>query len=323
MKYLLIILFVLFLGTDTVCGDVVLKRIVDSDNSGNGIWGLYDENGQEVNTNGTTTNGFQEAIDYIQDHGYPLRLIGGGYKQDGTDVSIIYCTSPIYIKPFEKITIHADSVSIIFAPNVRVNGITIDSGLMADIRITGQIGYSGDMAAVAFKPVNGLPLSSATPAMANNKFEFCAIALYGNYGATSKVVDFDASVGAITNNIFNFVEINNGGYGLHVNGLINNQITFGEVHGSNLAGVTISANSWGNTFNGMIESSTGSVGLDMFGNNNIFIGSISNQEGNLAVGYKLEPDSKGNIAILSKCDGGLPVQDSSGNTTNVIIKGGN
>lgn len=44
------------------------------------VWIVYKEDGSELDTTGTTTQGLQEAIDYAVNNGFDLEILGGGLK---------------------------------------------------------------------------------------------------------------------------------------------------------------------------------------------------------------------------------------------------
>lgn len=61
---------------------VVMARTANSTNDTltSAQWKVYDQDGIEIDTTGTTTQGLQEAINYAARYGYDLRVTGGGIK---------------------------------------------------------------------------------------------------------------------------------------------------------------------------------------------------------------------------------------------------
>ncbi len=315
-------------------GKVSMLRVADSNNGGVGQkWEVYDPYGDIVDITGTKTNGLQEAINYAQMFGFDLNVPGGGYTSNpGTDVSIIWCQEPLIFAPLEKMAVDVDSVSVMFSPtHVRGNAIIFDSALMATVRWGGQIGYAGDMAAIAFKPTTEIPLSGGK-AIVDCKFEFCAVAGYGNIDPDAKIISMDGTDGPITNNIFEFVELNNGAYSLHMdgvgNGVVNNKITIGEAHQATKVGVAVGVSggygttTFGNEISARVEPAAGATGVDVYGKDNLMMLNVSSQEGMPTVGLNLQPSARKNTIISSKLMGTTPFIDNSTTQDNVTIGSG-
>lgn len=321
---------------------VSMFRTTDTNNSGqNGVWHVLVPKAGELDISSSTTDGLQEAINYACRYGYDLHVHGGTYKPgswpgpytpgEGTDVSILYLAAAITIPAVEKLVFRIDALSIIFAPSVKGNAITFDSGVMIDFEMKGgQIGYSGDNAAVRIYPANPLPYSSTGPGMANCRFIFSAIALYGDWGATAKGLIFDTSVAGIQNSIFEAFEVNFGYYGIFVDaqhGFAGNIVKCSGVHQQTgfCVGLdndaTNGAGCRGNRFDLTCSPGNGGSGIDIFGTDNIIDICVSNDEGTCNTAIVLEASAQRNIITCARLEGSTKVNDNSTYRNNVIHYG--
>ena len=315
---------------------VKMFRIKNSINDGSGgIWKVFVPGGVELDTTGTTTQGLQEAINYAVRYGYDLEVEGGGIKPgnwpapftpgEGQDVSIIQCSTGISFPPMQKIRIRIGSATINFTGAVTGVAMNFDSCMMVDFEHRGgQIVAVTASNAVAFVPTGELPYDAAGPAITNSRFIFSAIVS----GATNRGIHFDATSGPIVNSKFDFMEINEGSEGIQVSpgthGFIENQVSCTDIHGQDIAvdvgnGATGATNIYGNIWNLQADPATGSIGVDIWGTNDIYNISVTDQEGTPAVGLKLESTATGNIINCARLNATTEIQDLS-NQSNQIIR---
>ncbi len=322
-------------------------RLINTPGTTN-TWTLYNPTGGVIPTIGTTTNGLQEAINYITTYGYNLEVIGCTTPPyPGNQFGIIFCSTGLVFPALRTTTIRMVGVHIIFTSAVTGAGITFDSMDEVDIQINGEIVYQGNGNAVSFRPVNPVPVDGGTFIDAS-RVHIDAIATNG--GNPNCCVIFDTSAGAASISFLDFScnELNGAGaanqppvclYGVLVgNPQANtsfemNKITLGHVHECIHTGVQIGTtqtnqtNMRGNIWDiGSIKCSgqPTAYGFDTFGEGDLVrIGMITNEEGAFNNGIVCNVGANGNNVQVGGIIGntGPGVVFSNGSYQNTVYVG--
>lgn len=286
---------------------VNMYRTSDSNNTLTvpAVWRVDDQNGNPISTVGSLTQGLQEAINYASFNGYDLRVHGGGIaRKNGQDVAILDCWGPIIVPPLQGVDwrIHA-TINFRAAGAPYPVAIGFDSVMNSDIKFTGQIVCNPWIGAgVAIAPVNLLPNDvGAGPVITASRFDFHSIVKLGHDGCC---VDLDARLGAITGNIFRFLEPNSGVTGVQARCSASkcfdsNDITVLECHGQYTGinagcGPTGADNFRGNTWNVKVFPRNASCGIEVWGCYDHWFASIENREGHPVNGITLNTTARSN-----------------------------
>ena len=123
-----------------------------------------------LDTNGSTTSGFAEAVKYAFDEGWDIFVYGKGqFSETGN----YHFAGPLSIPEFQGKTIHMYNVNLIFGPQVTESALEFDSTMIGDIQIYGTINASYAEYGVHFNPRNYHPLDGClygTLAITDSRF---------------------------------------------------------------------------------------------------------------------------------------------------------
>ena len=269
------------------------------------------------------TNGLQEAINWFCQYGYDCEVLGGtciggnwpppyGPGPTTGDLTCLACQAPIIVPAMEKGRFIINGVSIIYtgpATNAMWVWDSFEIGYF-DSRGSQLVGDAAG--GMCFVPRTAWPIDPNGPTIASATFNVGAICV-GN--STGYCVQLNATEGPIINSKLSFEELNGGAYGIMavggIHGIQNNTIRSQFTHGN--AAVAIGVGSGpsdnsicGNRWDVFVDGTAGSVGIDVWGNRDVFTGSVS---GPNLVGLKQETGSYGNKFLLGRCEGSTPIQD--------------
>jgi len=303
--------------------NVNMYRVTDSGNDPSvspATWVVENDWGAIIDTTGTQTQGLQEAINYAAEHGHDLRVHGGGIaRKNGQDVAIIVCTVPIVIPPVQGVDWHIHA-SIVFGGTPYPVAIQFDSAMNSVFKITGQIVCPpGWGCGVQIKPRNLLPNDTfAGRVVTACRFDISSVVLLGDLGTC---IDLDATQGAITGNMFRFLEPNRGSNGIRVKAgattcFDHNDIVALEVHGQTTginSGCTAAGSAlvYGNTWSVKIFPRGGSCGVELWSHHDRWIVSVGNREGAVVCGITLNPTAHSNLIDILLNQAQLPVNNAS------------
>lgn len=310
-----------------------VKGVVNMYRTGSGTWAVYAPDLSAIDISASNTDGLQEAIDYACTEGYDLHVHGGGIKpgSPATDIAVINCTVGIVFPPMQNKVIRIGACTVNFTGAVTGTGVFFDSCMMIDLDWCGQIVYTGNGRAVEFKPTSGVPYD-AVVACVDSKFKFNHIALTG--GTNPICLYFDTTNGPVQGCLFEGFEFNGidvaGSRGIVLeiatNGIISNTFRVNRIHLCKSVALSIGTSTTGqanihsNIFECMIYGATGgtTAGIDVFGQYNMFIGAILNNEGALTYGVHWESGASNNSFIIFRNNGTTAVQNDSGGATNKV-----
>jgi hypothetical protein len=315
-----------------------MYRTINSNNSTPGKWVVLTPEGP-LNTTGTTTEGLQEAIDYITEYGYDLYVYGSPVAPpnfpppytsfNGQEPAIMFLNSPITFYPLQKGVIKILDVTLNFNSPVTGAAITFDSIIIADIDFSGsQIVCATALTGVLFKPTNYLPNDAAAGVVISDcRIKLCAVVV----PAGSICVSIDCTTGPFIGVDLNISELNGGAYGVLVNpatnGFIANKIFVLDAHlqtGSALLLGTNATNgvlAYGNIIEFIAQPATGGLGLDIWGINNIIKTTVLSSQGVVPVAIKFESSAAQNIILAGQLQATALAQDASTAKSNVIQYG--
>jgi hypothetical protein len=272
---------------------------------------LQQADGQIVDVSSSPSAGIQELFDYCRDNFADAYIVGG--VESSTFGPIVYNSQvPIVLHPQQGFRLDTGIITINFTSNLgSQNGLTIESSIIADVRIRGQIVYFGSSYAVAFKGTQQVPLDPVT-SISDNSYFIGAVAVVEN----ANCVLFDGSVAF--NNIF-FNEINGGQIGVDVRdstagvagNYARNRFNCRHIHGQFSTGVRVRGGGGGNIWEVNVEPDFGRnpIGIDTGISNDIwFANLVSNGQPSLIV----RSGARRNQFHLMEVQGGI--QDSGTNT---------
>ena len=317
---------------------VAMYRTVNSNNSTPGKWVVLTPEGA-LDTTGTTTQGLQEAIDYITEFGYDLYVFGSPVappnfpppytSYNGQEPAIIFLDSPITFYPLQKGVIKILDVTLNFNSGVTGAAITFDSIIIADIDFSGsQIVCAAATTGVLFNPTNNLPNDAAAGKVISDcRIKLCAVVM----PAGGNCVSIDCTTGSFIGVDLNISELNGGAYGVLVNpatnGFIANKIFVLDAHLQTSSAVLIGTNAtngvlaYGNNIEFFAQPAVGGVGIDLWGTGNIVKATVLNAQGVPAVCIKLESSASQNIIQAGTLQGTVLIQDASTAKSNLIQYG--
>lgn len=318
---------------------VIMYRTVNSNNSTPGKWVVLTPEGP-LDLTGTTTEGLQEAIDYITEYGYDLYVYGSPVappnwpppyaSYNGQEPAIMFLEGPIVFYPLQKGVIKITDVTLQFGGSVTGAAITFDSIMIADIDFSGsQIVCASAATGVLFVPTNTLPqdASAGGPVITDCRIKMCAVVM----PAGSNGIVVDCTNGPFIAVDLNISELNAGANGFLVDpathGFINNKIFILDAHSHTSYAVAIGTNAtngvnaYGNIIEMLAKPAAGCVGLDMWGVDNIVNASILANQGLPVVAIKLESSAEQNVIQAGRLQGTTLIQDLSTNKSNLIQYG--
>lgn len=225
----------------------------------------------------TNTAGVQELIDEAVSGGYDMHITGG--EESSTGGGIVYNINQSVVFPaMQGKRITSGAVTLNINSNVGANpGIVFDSTMLVDVDINGQVVYWGTGDAILFRPVNPVPVDNMVT-IVDSRFRILATVQLGNT-TNNAAVNLVGDQGAITNNVFDFHEINDGDWGIivatpnhevarnrfysaHVHNQSNTSVKVGHVHNhANNAKIT------GNKWDVVCEPDSGKRGFDTYARN--------------------------------------------------------
>jgi hypothetical protein len=317
---------------------VTMYRTVNSNNSTPGKWVVLTPEGA-LDTTGTTTQGLQEAIDYITEFGYDLYVYGSPVAPpnfpppytsfNGQEPAIIFLDSAITFYPLQKGVIKILDVTLNFNSGVTGAAITFDSIIIADIDFSGsQIVCAAATVGVSFNPTNYLPNDQAAGVVISDcRIKLCAVVV----PAGSTCVLINCTNGPFIGVDLNISELNGGAYGVLVNpatnGFIANKIFVLDAHLQTSAAMLIGTNAtngvlaYGNSIELFAQPAVGGVGLDIWGINNIIKTTVLSSQGVVATAIKFESSAAQNIVLAGQLQATTLAQDASTAKSNVIQYG--
>ena len=299
---------------------VRMYRTADSGNDPSvnpAVWVIEKPDGTVLSTTGTQTQGLQEAINYALAYGYNLHVSGGPVKGGGQDPSIINCIAPVSVPPMQKGRIVIEGCTLNFGPSMSY-AMRFDSMMLAALEMPGTqvVCGPGIGIGILFKPENELPQDLAGPVITSSRFQIQSVVMTG----TGTPIVFDASIAPISSNVFEIIEPNGGNDGVTVvpgvGSFDHNTLNIRDCHGqttcirqgnNSLYGQKI----FGNTWNVQCDPRGGSVGVEMWGQNDDWIISVTNMEGQPVNGITLNQSAQKNRIHFLRNDATNKVNNAS------------
>lgn len=325
---------------DIRTGWVQMYRTSDagSDPSANpATWVVRAPDGSYVSTSGTTTQGVQEALNYIAANGYNLFINGGGgINTSDVDVATIHCTSAIDFPPMFKQAVIARGITFNFGGSATY-GFKIDSMMMALIDVRScqvVVGTSTYETGVWLRPRTA---NAVDPAIAITASDL----LFGSivHGKSTSVgLLIDPTEGPILDGVFIEVHEPNGkgasgsdtaAYGVRIldhatNVVKSTTMRILDAHGHGTASVAIGssttngANIHSNHFDIHCDPGGSSIGLDLYGAYNSIIARINDDEGTATTGINIRSSAVYNHIIAARIEATTKIADASAGFTNLI-----
>ena len=256
---------------------------------------IQKEDGSILDVSKSKSSGLQELFDYCFSNRVDGYIMGGASPVGGP---ISYVSSvPIHLHPSQGFRLDTGAVTLLFDESIGSQpALTIDSCMMVDLRIRGQIVNRSTGYAVAFKPENTLPLDTFVgPTIVDSCFYILTVATRGQ-GILME--------GSINFNTFISNEINGGDYGVHVRSgsFTNNKFTCKHVHNQNKAAMFIEAgakNTWEVNTN---ADARDPVGIDTAATDDIWTVNVNSGKKPSII---LEPSARGNQFHIMGLSGGF------------------
>lgn len=190
-------------------GLVTVRPREDADSRGPQRFAVLDPFGKEIDQSGTRTQGLQEAINYCAEHGYSLLVIGGANTSRGEPWHMnLTASETIEVPPMRFWTWTMRGLT--FNGPMKEDFVRFDSLVNSHLDWTGcQLVYTGNQAAVHFKPRTPPPGDPTLGVGVNLIHIPNSIAIYGEHG---RCVEFSpaATSGPIFGNKMVFGELNGG-----------------------------------------------------------------------------------------------------------------
>ena len=237
---------------------------------------LQHANGTIVDVSSSPSAGIQELFDHCRDEFADAYIVGG--VESSTFGPIVYNSQvPIVLHPQQGFRLDTGIITINFTSNLGgQNGLTIESSIIADVRIRGQIVYFGSGYGVAFMGTQQVPLDPVT-SISDNSYFIGAIAVVEE----ASCVLFDGSVAF--NNIF-FNEINGSQFGIAVRdstagvpgNYARNRLNCRHIHGQYHTAVRVRGGGGGNIWEVNVEPDFGRdiIGIDTAISNDIWFANL-------------------------------------------------
>lgn len=287
--------------------------------------------GTYLNIAGSTTSGWQEAINWACDsaHSYDMEFFGGDEVTGGAITAL--CTTPIQFPPMQGKSIKIGAITLGSPNNGTFGGaplLSFESCMMVSVRAEGfQLDSAGTGSGLCFKPTLPLPQDHQVggPVIIDSQFDFTTIGANGSYAIVLDATS-PGNVG-IGHCRFSVGEINAAAISVYVKPPIaganvsNNRFTCEHMHGASntalyLGGPGMLGGWKNNKWFVDISTQSGTVrGIDTYGSGDTFLGSIDGPIS--ACGILLESSAKNNKFIMNGIDGG--VQTQPGATGNVFL----
>lgn len=311
--------------------------------SGSGRWRLvhngtitvlqYGAKGDGV-TNDRTA--IQAAITYGAANNQHIHI--PGFISSGTE-AVYLCTSQVTIPANRgfKLTMHGGHWQFTSALGANA-GLLINSTMMTELDLQGEIVYAGSGDAISFKPTNAVPVD-AIITIIDSKFRFNTVVNTATGAGSNANVSFDAALGSITNNTFDLHELNGEGagggggvtdYGVYVMtpgvgfGFSDNAVISRHAHHHAVAGVQIGPNSTRatqiarNQFDISIAPNASTIGLDCYGVKNYGLVNVLNSVGTPTTGITFRSSADLNTFISTELAATTSVSDVSTTKANVV-----
>jgi len=202
-----------------------------------------------------------------------------------------------------------DSITLQFQNIGSQTGLLINSMMMCEIDIRGQIVYPGSGTPVCLCPTVPVPLDQMVT-IVDSKIRILTISNSGNAaGGSSFIINRD--LGDTTNNLIEIGEINLGGHGFFVQdgprAYARNIVTLPHVHNQDAASVRLSGEQ--NEYHMNLEPNAGAIGLKTAASKDRVMCCINPTFGPLSFAAYLEPPASGN-KFFGNYDGG-PIQSNN------------
>lgn len=281
--------------------------------------------GTFINVSNSHSDGIQELFDYCHDNFCDAYIVGG--VEDGTRPQfqiygpVVYNVDvPLTLAPQQGFRLETGQITININSNVgSANGLTIESAIITDIEIHGQIVYFGRGHAVAFKPTLQVPLDPVTAVSASNYFIGQIAVLRPT--PTSPLGSAVLFEGPVAFNTFTFNEILGGRIGIHVRDSLTeagnyarNKLVCRQLHGQELSAVRARGTGGGNIWELFIEpDDKDPIGIDTGIRHDIWFANLVSRG---ATSLVIQPSGSKNQFHLMEVQGG--VQDNG--TSNIIYR---
>ncbi|MCL5103169.1 MAG: hypothetical protein M1133_03515 [Armatimonadetes bacterium] len=262
------------------------------------------EDGSIIDCSRSKSSGLQEFFDYCTEHRVDGYIVGGASPSGGP---IGYCSSvPVHVHPAQGFRLDTGAITLYFSAAIGFQtALTIDSCMMVDFRIRGQLVNRGTGYDLAFRPTNTLPLDTFVgPTIVDSLFYITTIATSGQ-GVLME--------GSINFNTFVFNEINGGDIGVHVRSgsYSNNKFTCKHIHNQNKTAILVetgATNTWEVNIN---PDARDPVGIDTAGTGDIWFINVHAKQ---KPGLILEPAARANQFHIMGLSGGF--ENRATNPTN-------
>ena len=301
------------------------------------------------NINSTQTMGFNEveALDFA--NGWGTWVIGTGeYQGEGSNpprsALITNNASGFVIKPLANRSLKFSNIQVRCNGAAAAGCMNVDSMMKGRITAEGAEFVQGVTTATSATCVWYLNAHTAIPnegntSIVDSHLEFGNVAIQPPTSGTGQApLCVNLAGGAVNNNWMLALEINgenSANYGFivygtnGVNGFGGNILNFPHTHQSKIAGIQIGLNGTNAAFYGQNLYNLGTVnpsagdGINTYTSSDIMrVGVISNAEGAVTNGVKLQTGaSKNEITVGNIAGASTPLSDSSGVTTNVVKNG--
>ena len=273
--------------------------------------------GTTQDVSGSPTSGIQELIDHANQNFVDAYIIGGvedgtrGFQKYG---AVVYnVNETIVFPPIQGYRLDTGSITININAGAN-SGIKIDSCMMVDLRIRGQIVYHGTGVALDFNPTDLLPLDTFVgPVIVDSCFHITTV-VPTNDNATA--VRF---TGPINHSTFFFNEINNGRFGIDVTGsFFLNRVICKHVHGqsgSTAAGIRVNTTSGRNVWEvNIVGDGQGlSTAIATQGSSSLWTVNIV---GSISTGVRIGANVRNTRFFLLSNDAATPVVDNANHASN-------
>ena len=270
------------------------------------------------------TAGIQELINHASQNFVDAYIVGGvedgtrGFQKFG---SVVYNVNrPIVFPPHQGYRLDTGAITININRGVNP-GIRIDSCMMVDLCIRGQIVYNGTGIALDFNPKKLLPLDTFVgPLIVDSSFHITTV-VPTNTSATA--VRFN---GTIVHSNFFFNEINGGRRGIDVTGgFAKNRLICKHLHaqaGKNGLGVRVgSGAAKKNVWEVNIDADTKqfmTTAIDTLGSNSLWTVSITKSNGGIGTGIRIRSSVRNTRFFDLFNDARVPVDDEANHRSNVF-----
>jgi hypothetical protein len=278
----------------------------------------------------------QAAITYATANNQHVHI--PGFIASGTE-AVYLCTSQVSIPANRTFKLTMNGGHWQFSSALGANaGLLIDSSMMSEFDLQGEIIYAGSGDAVSFKPTTNVPID-AIKAIIDSKFKINTIVNTATGAGSNANVAFDAAAGTITNCVFEFLELNGEGagggggitdYGLYVMtpgvgfGVTDNMIRAAHIHHHDVAGVQIGPSSTRatqiarNRFDVTIDPNATKIGMDVYGVKNYGNVNVGTGVGTPGTAIRFQSSANLNVFTSTELAGTATITNSSTTKANRV-----